>query len=231
MSVINRSLGDAQQILEHRLPFEMIYQQYHRRVYRYFYAHLKNDDDAADLTQQVFFQVWLHLSTYQPTRGSFATWLFSIAHHRLIDFLRAMRSSVSWETLYEIAITDLGPEEIILSQEAIARVRKLLDALSCFERELLALRFAARLSMAEIALIIGKSEEATKKRITRLIRRLQEQYRRQEAEKPQPDFWEAAIPTFSSLLYQVYAVAPPRWRLTMQHQKQPRLLSSLHPIH
>jgi RNA polymerase sigma-70 factor, ECF subfamily len=231
MTVLNYPPDDKQQILEHRLPFELLYQQYHRRVYRYFYAHLKNDDDAADLTQQVFFQVWLHLSTYQPARGSFATWLFSIAHHRLIDFLRAIRSSVSWETLYEITITDLGPEDIILSREAIAQVRELLDALSCFERELLALRFAARLPIGEIALIIGKSEEATKKRIARLIRRLQEQYRRQEVEKPQPDFWEAAAPTFSSLLSQVYAVAPPKWRLTMQYQKQSLLLSSLYPIH
>jgi RNA polymerase sigma-70 factor (ECF subfamily) len=216
--------------LEHLLPFEVLYQQYHRRVYRYFYAHLKNDDDAADLTQQVFFQAWLHLSTYQSARGSFATWLFSIAHHRLIDFLHAIRSSASWETLYDIAITDLSPEEILLSREAIARVRELLDALSCVERELLALRFAARLSIGEIALIIGKSEEATKKRITRLIRRLQEQYRRQDAEKPQPNCWEAAIPTFSSLLSQVYTVAPPKWRLTMRQQEQPRLLPLFYVI-
>src|SRR5690348_8272126 len=231
MTILNRSSEDNTQALEHQLPFESLYQRYHYRVYSYFYAHLKNDDDAADLTQQVFFQVWLHLSTYQQTRGSFATWLFSIAHHRLIDFLRAIRSSASWDTLYEIAITDLSPEEILLSREAIEQVRELLDALSCFERELLALRFAARLSIGEIALIIGKSEEATKKRIARLIRRLQEQYRRQEAEQPQPHCWEAAVPTFSSLLYQVYAVAPPKWRLTVRHQKQPLLLSSLYPIH
>lgn len=230
MTVINRLPDDKQQALEHQLPFEMLYQQYHRRVYRYFYAHLKNDDDAADLTQQVFFQVWLHLSTYQPARGSFATWLFSIAHHRLIDFLRAIHSSTSWEMLYEITITDLDPEEILLSREAIARVKELLDALSHFERELLALRFAARLSIGEIALIIGKSEEATKKRITRLIRRLQEQYRRQEAEKPQPDCWEAAVPTFSSLLSQAYAVAPAKWRLTVKQQKQVHLPSLLYII-
>jgi RNA polymerase sigma-70 factor (ECF subfamily) len=228
MTVLNRPPDDPTQALEHRLPFEILYQKYHRRVYRYFYAHLKNDDDAADLTQQVFFQVWLRLSTYQPARGSFATWLFSIAHHRLIDFLRTRRLSVSWETLYEIAITDLSPEEIVVSGEAIAQVRKLLDALSPFERELLALRFAARLSLGEIALIIGKSEEATKKRLSRLIRRLHEQYQRLEAEKRQPDLWEAAVPPFSSLLHQVYAIAPLQMRFMMR--QQPLLLATFHSI-
>jgi RNA polymerase sigma-70 factor (ECF subfamily) len=227
MTVLNRQPGSKTQDPEHIHPFEILYEQYYQRVYRYFRAHLEHEEDAADLTQQVFFQVWMHLSTYQPGKGSFATWLFSIARHRLVDFFRAVRFSESWESLYEIAITDLNPEEIVISAETIARVKALIDALPRSERELLALRFAARLSFAEIALIIGKSEEATKKRLARLIRRLQEQYRRQEAEKRHPDLWEPAIPTFLSALYQVYAVAPPTVRLTFLHRKTPIILSHI----
>jgi RNA polymerase sigma factor (sigma-70 family) len=219
MTVLNRQPGRERLHEEHQLPFESLYEQYHMRVYRYFRAHLEHEEDAADLTQQVFFQVWLHQSTYQPGKGSFATWLFSIAHHRLVDFFRAVHNSESWETLYEIAITDLNPEEIVISAEIIARVKALLDALSRSERELLALRFAARLSFAEIALIIGKSEEATKKQHARLLRRLQEQYRRQEEEQRQPDLREPAVPAFLSVLYQVYAVAPPKVRLAFLHRK------------
>ena len=225
MTVLNRQPGREKLNEEHILPFESLYEQYYKRVYRYFRAHLEHEEDAADLTQQVFFQVWMHLSTYQPGKGSFATWLFSIAHHRLVDFFRAVRISESWESLYEIAITDLNPEEIVISAEVIARVKALIDALPRSERELLVLRFAARLSLAEIALIIGKSEEATKKRLARLIRRLQEQYRRQEAEKKHPDLWEPAIPTFLSVLYQVYAISPPTVRLAFLRQKTPVMSS------
>ena len=219
MAVLNRHPDSEKQKQEHLSPFESLYEQYHMRVYRYFRAHLEHEEDAADLTQQVFFQIWLRQSTYQPDKGSFATWLFSIAHHRLVDFFRAAHSSESWESLYEIAITDLNPEEIVISAEIIARVKALLDALSRSERELLALRFAARLSFAEIALIIGKSEEAAKKQVARLLRRLQEQYRRQEEEKQQPDLREPVVPAFLSVLYQIYAVTPPRIRLVFLRRK------------
>ncbi len=219
MAVLKREANNKIHEPEHPPPFESLYEQYHMRVYRYFRAHLEHEEDAADLTQQVFFQVWLRQSTYQPDRGSFATWLFSIAHHRLVDFFRAAHNSESWESLYEIAITDLNPEEIVISAETIARVKALLDALSRSERELLALRFAARLSFAEIALLIGKSEEATKKQLARLLRRLQEQYRRQEEEKRQPDLRELAVPAFLSVLYQIYAVAPPTVRLALLRRK------------
>lgn len=212
---------------EYPLSFENLYHQYHLRIYRYLRAHLKNDDDAADLTQQVFFQVWMRLPTYQPAKGSFATWLFSIARHRLIDFLRAMRSSTSWETLYEIAMTDLNPEEIVISAEIIAQINALIDALSHEERELLALRFAARLSIAEIASLIGKSEEATKKQLSRLIRRLQERYHRLEEVLWQPDLRGRQVPAFLSVLHQVYAISPPVARLTFLREIPSFTLSHL----
>jgi RNA polymerase sigma factor (sigma-70 family) len=208
MTVLKRQPEPKKQEPEHPHSFESLYHQYHLRIYRYLRTHLKNDDDAADLAQQIFFQVWLRLPTYQPAKGSFSTWLFSIARHRLIDFLRAMRAAVSWETLYEIAITDLNPEEIVISAEIRAQVKALIDALSQEERELLALRFAARLSIAEIALLIGKSEEATKKQLSRLLRRLQERYQRLEEVLWQPDRRERQLPAFLLVLYQVYAVSP-----------------------
>lgn len=214
MTMLKRQPEKKKQEPEHPLLFENLYHEYHLRIYRYLRAHLKNDDDAADLTQQVFFQVWMRLPTFQPEKGSFSTWLFSIARHRLIDFLRALRASTSWETLYEIAITDLNPEEIVISAEIIAQVKALIDALSHEERELLALRFAARLSIAEIALLIGKSEEATKKQLSRLIQRLQERYHRLEEELQQPGPRGRQVPAFLSVLHQVYAVSPPVARLT-----------------
>jgi hypothetical protein len=93
--------------------------------------------------------------------------------------------------------------------------------------ELLALRFAAQLSSAEIAALIGKSEAATKKHLTRLLRRLQEQYRRQELETPLPDLLEPTLPAFVAALLQVYAVPPPT---TCVHDIRQSLLALIHPV-
>jgi RNA polymerase sigma factor (sigma-70 family) len=215
MTALEQLPGNEQQCAENLLPFEVLYERYFTRIYRYIRTHLHNDDDAADLVQQVFFQIWIQLNAYRTERGSFATWIFSIAHHRLVDYYRAHRSAVSWESIYEVTTTEQNPEEIVISGETLARVKDLLDALSDAERELLALRFAARLSLAEIASIIGKSVEATRKQLTRLIQRLHRQYRQQDQEALLPVLLETALPIFVAALLQVYASPPPIARLAL----------------
>ncbi|MBO0780228.1 MAG: sigma-70 family RNA polymerase sigma factor [Ktedonobacteraceae bacterium] len=206
--------------------FEALYDRYHMQVYRYLYAHLKHEHDTADLMQQVFFQAWKQRQTYESGRGSVATWLFSIAHHRLVDFYRVSHPSLSWESIPEIPAIDQNPEEHVLSAETIAQVRRLLEALSQPEQELLALRFAARLSSAKIASIIGKSEAATKKQLTRLLSRLQEQYRRQELDELLPVLLEPTLPAFVAALHQVYAAPLPTLRV---HAIRQNLLKQVYP--
>lgn len=217
MATLEYLPDNKQSCAENLLPFEILYERYYIRIYRYIRAHLHNDEDAADLTQQVFFQIWLQINTYQPERGSFATWIFSIAHHRLVDYYRASRSAVSWEPLYEITITEQNPEEMVISAESLAHVKALLDALSDAERELLALRFAAQLSLAEIAAIIGKNVDATRKQLTRLIQRLHRQYHLQDLEKSEllPELLVPTLPTFMTTLLQVYTAPTPIARLVL----------------
>jgi RNA polymerase sigma-70 factor (ECF subfamily) len=194
--------------------FEILYDRYHVQVYRYLHAHLKDEQDAADLLQQVFFQAWRQRQSYAPERGSVATWIFSIAHHRLVDFYRLSRSPLSWESMPEMPTMNQDPEAYVIEAETVAQVRKMLEALPQGEQELLALRFAARLSSAEIASVIGKSEAATKKQLTRLIHRLREEYRRQEIEEtPLPELLEPALPAFAAALRQAYVVPLPTERL------------------
>ena len=208
-------------------PFESLYDRYHVQVYHYLYAHLGNEHDAADLMQHVFFQAWKHGQTYDPGRGTVATWLLSIAHHRLVDFYRVSHPSLSWESIPEITAMDQNPEAKVISEETIAQVRKMLEALPQPEQELLALRFAARLSSAEIASLIGKSEAATKKQLTRLLHRLQEQYRRDVLEELLPDLLEPALPAFVEALLQVHAVPLPS---ACFHDIRQNLLKLVHPV-
>jgi len=189
--------------------FEVLYDRYHMQIYRYLYAHLKHEHDAADLMQQVFFQAWKQGQTYEPRRGSVATWLLSIAHHRLVDFYRMSRPAISWESIAEIPAMEQNPEAKVISEETITQIKRLLEALPQPEQELLALRFAARLTSAEIASLIGKSEAATRKQLTRLLRRLQEQYRNQELEELLPELLAPTLPVFVAALLQTYTAPLP----------------------
>ncbi len=160
------------------IAFGALYQLYVTRVYRYLRGHTSSDDDAADLTQQVFLRALDALPAYRSRGAPFGAWLFRIAHHAVVDAHRQQRTMVAWDALPEslqpASAADL--EGDLLHQEALARLRQLVARLDPEKRELLSLRFAAQLSATEIATVVGKKPQAVKKQLTRIIHTLKEHY-------------------------------------------------------
>lgn len=158
--------------------FGVLYHRYRQRIYAYLRARTSDTEDAADLTQYVFLQALDALPRYRVGHTPFAAWLFRIARNAATDFHRQRRPTVTWDVLPE-GLQPLTEHDVtggILRQEDVARLRMLVRTLDRDTRELLALRFAGRLTIAEIAAVIGKSEAATQKKLFRTIQNLQERY-------------------------------------------------------
>lgn len=159
--------------------FGLLYRRYLGRVYRYLRAHSASDDDAGDLTQQVFMRALAGLPRYRARGAPFAAWLFRIARHAAIDAHRRQRAAIAWDALPDAlqpSAPGQDPEEVMLRQEALARLRQIVARLDPGKRELLALRFAGQLSASEIAAVVGKSPAAIKKQLSRILHSLKEQY-------------------------------------------------------
>lgn len=159
--------------------FGGLYQRYVARIYRYLRTRVRHEEDAADLTQQVFLKALDALPSYQERGLPFAAWLFRIARHNVTDNYRQQRNDISWDLLQDAMIVpgrEQDPEKMILHQESLARLRGLLEEVDIKKRELLALRFAGGLSTAEIALVVNKSQASVKKQLTRTLKTLKEQY-------------------------------------------------------
>jgi RNA polymerase sigma-70 factor, ECF subfamily len=159
--------------------FGVLYELYVVRIYRYLRTRVSNEEDAADLTQQVFLKALDALPGYQERGLPFAAWLFRIARHSITDNYRQRRDNISWDLLPDVMAVsghqqDL--EEIVLHQESLLRLRRLLEGIDRKKRELLALRFAGGLSTTEIALVVNKSQAAVKKQLTRTLNTLKEHY-------------------------------------------------------
>ncbi len=156
-----------------------LYDRYVDRVYWYVRARTTTEEDALDLTQQIFLQMITALPRYRARTAPFSAWLFSIARRVIADFYRRRRSTIAWDSVPPALhpVVSLDIDAALLRREDVDRLRGLLSGLDADTRELLALRYAAGLTAAEIAAVIGKSEAATKKRLARTIQRLKEQYR------------------------------------------------------
>ena len=155
----------------------LVYGLHLASVFRYVRTYTENDEDAADLAQLVFLRVLEALPTYQDRGLPFRSWVFRVARNAAIDAYRSQRRTLPWEHVPATLQPFLADvEERAMQREAINRLRVVISQLSPEKQELLALRFAGGLTVREIASVVGRSEDAVKKRLTRTIRTVREEF-------------------------------------------------------
>jgi RNA polymerase sigma-70 factor, ECF subfamily len=135
---------------------------------------------AEEVTQEVFVTAWQGLPKYRPD-ASLRTWLFGIAHHKCQQAYRnrARRQAIAQTFIGEIqtrahAQESANPEDRLAHAGQQARLHESLTRLPNEDRILLTLWYWKELPVAEIAEIMGKTEAAIRKRLTRAQQRLKE---------------------------------------------------------
>jgi RNA polymerase sigma factor (sigma-70 family) len=153
--------------------FNRLYDRYVQPVYRYLFSRLGNPQEAEDLTSQTFLKALEVFPRYRHN-GHFAAWLFSIARSKLVDHWRAARNlgAAPDETLPGEFV---DPLQQVIETERVQALRQLVAQLPEDDQELLRLRFTAGLSFGEVATLLGRSEDAVKKAVYRLLARIQNQ--------------------------------------------------------
>lgn len=151
--------------------FETLYGRHRARLYRFVLRSVKERGLAEELFQDVWMRVIEARSRYAP-RAKFTTWLYSIAHNRLVDHWRKKGLSlVALDDEVAVASAD-NPERQAQAREDLARFAKALDALPPAQREAFLLHEEAGMGVAEIAQATGAGEEAAKSRLRYAIAKL-----------------------------------------------------------
>ena len=112
--------------------------------------------DPEALTGDVFVSVTTGLGRFRGNRAALRRWVFTIAHHRLVDEYRR-RGRVQ-----EFAVADVVDAGIEDGMPVDAQLLEALSMLSDEQREVVVMRFIADLSVADVAKIIGKRAGAVK---------------------------------------------------------------------
>lgn len=129
-----------------------LYDRYGRLVFSMALRIVNERGAAEEITQDVFMRCWRSIDRYQPSQGSLASWLLSIAHNRAIDELRSRRGKdarreLPDELLQPQAAIDPGFDDALLRSE----VRGALHDLPPAQREVVELVFWGGLTRREIA--------------------------------------------------------------------------------
>ncbi len=158
--------------------FAPLYERHIERVYRYLRARGANEDDAAELAALTFERALSHIDRYRPGRSGFVPWLLGIGRNAFIDAARRQtKRSVGLEEAAELKAPGPSPEDMAIAAEERRWILSIVARLPEIQRDALALRFAGGLSSREIATVIGKSEAATKKLLSRSLAALKEAMR------------------------------------------------------
>ncbi|XWX03348.1 sigma-70 family RNA polymerase sigma factor [Aggregatilineales bacterium SYSU G02658] len=153
-----------------RQAFGPLFDRYYGRVYAYAVARLADERDAQDVTAETFRRAVAGLASFQcQHEGSFAAWLFRIAHNEVLRAYGRARPTVSLEALPEFADSSLDLDHALDQQQQIEQVRRLLDLLSPRRREIVALRFYGEMRNREIAEALGLDERTVAAHLCRAL--------------------------------------------------------------
>lgn len=139
-----------------------LYEAYAGRVLGYLRSHGATEPE--DLTSEVMLGMFQRLGSFEGDEGAFRRWLFTIAHHRLVDgHRRVARRPQTRE--YDPAAdrrTHASAEDGALTGLGSERVRRLLATLSTDQRDVLTLRILGDLTVEQVAAVVGKRVGAVK---------------------------------------------------------------------
>jgi RNA polymerase sigma factor (sigma-70 family) len=154
--------------------FAALYERHKRPLFT-FLVHLTGQRPRAeDLLQESFLRVWRRRRQYQAA-GHFRAWLFTIARHLAIDWMR--RERIAWEDEARSLAAAAAPERADHPAEARELAERLEEALGTLppaQREIVLLSRVAGMSAGEVAAVVETTPGAVRVALHRALRRLHE---------------------------------------------------------
>lgn len=146
------------------VAFNELYVRFGDKVFSYVMKKLRNQSDAEDLLQKIFFKVHESKHLYN-VKYKFEQWLFVIARTSVLDHFRS-------KNRYEKKLSRIS-EEMILPPDANANLStELLSPLSEDQKEMLEMKYIDEMSYQEMAALLNKSETSLRKMVSRMMMNL-----------------------------------------------------------
>jgi RNA polymerase sigma-70 factor, ECF subfamily len=157
-----------------------LYDRYSRTVFGVGLKILGDRSLAEELVQEVFLKVWRSASTFDPSRGSFSTWLYRVTRSCALDLYRKQAHRITpvrdGDTHIAAAPdSSPGPQEIVDDSWLSWRVSRALEELDAPHREVIELAYFGGFSQREISERTGVPLGTVKTRTASAFKRLRQE--------------------------------------------------------
>jgi RNA polymerase sigma-70 factor (ECF subfamily) len=148
--------------------FASLYDLVSARVYGLIRRVLRDPAQAEEVTQEVMVEVWRNAARFDPNRGTATSWIFTIAHRRAVDRVRAEQAGA--ERLRKVAASGAETPYDEVVESATARleqqqVRRSMEGLTELQREAITLAYYGGHTYREVADLLGAALPTVKTRM------------------------------------------------------------------
>ncbi len=152
------------------LLFEILYDRYAMLVYNKCFGFAKNEDEAKDLTQDVFLKLFVKLASFKG-KSKFSTWLYAFTYNHCVNYVtrdkakKFEKQSVDYKDIQNLSEEE-EDDQSFLSMK-VDKLKVALECVSADEKMILLLKYQDNLSIKDIESVLGIGESAVKMRIKR----------------------------------------------------------------
>ncbi|EKE25203.1 MAG: hypothetical protein ACD_5C00253G0006 [uncultured bacterium] len=163
---------------------DFLIDKYLNHLYNFVFQLVRDQAASEDIVQETFFKAWKNINKFDKNK-KFSTWLFAIAKNNSIDWLKKKREIPfnSFENEEgESYLENVEDENVLYSERLLSKIdsantaKELLENVSPELRAILLLHHKNGFSLAEIAKIMGKSNNTLKSKYLRAIRDLRQKF-------------------------------------------------------
>lgn len=154
------------------LTKEEIYTQYKDKVFGYVRNHVNSPEDAEDITSDIFVKIYSKIDSYDETKASLSTWIYSMTSNTVIDFYRT--NHVHSEIPEDLSDEGSSIEDEILNNESLEILAEALGKLPQEQMDIIVLRYYKGLTLQDIAARMNLSYGVVKLRHREALGRLRE---------------------------------------------------------
>jgi RNA polymerase sigma-70 factor (ECF subfamily) len=152
----------------HQDAFAELYDLTAVRIHGVVLRVLRSADHTAEVTQEVFVEVWRQATRYSPEKGSVLAWMTTMAHRRAVDRVRSVSSEAARDERYAAAAADRAVDYVWEGVEQrldAETVHKGMASLTAIQREAITLAYFGGYSQSQVAQLLDLPLGTVKTRI------------------------------------------------------------------
>lgn len=154
--------------------YAQVYDAYVKEIYRYIYFKVATQQDAEDLTSEVFLKVWNYIVNSDEPVTNIRSLLYRVARNTVIDFYRRKaHADIQYDEELLLQIPDERQQHLLRQVETIMdmhQLEQLLRRIKDEYREVLLLKYVEQLSIQEIAKALDKNPGAVRVLLHRALK-------------------------------------------------------------